>query len=636
MKTRFYASTAKTLRPLNIGHTLLRCAFGLLLLALLLPSGQSVHAHAVAHTTVNSGIGITKWWEHLTGEKTINVRSDGKTLNDIKGQLDTLKSNGYHVVNIDWPVQAGPVSLYGGFSASDFYHVEPSLGTDQDWLDFVSAAHSKGIAVDAWFNASYLWTGSSLFKQAEADVKTYGTNHANLPANSPAQYFEWRSQAGDVNKPCDTCGGSYSSGRWVTDADAGSNVSYYGVWSDQPSGDYSTAEWRTYIVGVLNHWLDTGLDGFIFDAPSYFINCDGACMKATIVGTVHNYGPDRLAASETPRDSSAISTYGFDATTDSAFWGDGAATNAITNNNPSGIEAKLSNRDDIVNAGGTDYSAPDFTKTSDAATHLLQAATIATSGNFLVIWDPGTGFGKLDTWAGEGPNFAKITNAVTDNVVLQSEGARKQVTTNDDAKYYAFVRTSPDGRSNALVIFNYQGSQQTITTRLNGFTVANQTTTDLLNGGNGPGITNNTFSVTLDAYGYGFYSLTTSSGGTTQTTKVDDNANGWTYGNGWDFYSDSGAYNGTAHGGQTTGAYGQYSFTGTAVTVYVWKAAGAGTVEVFIDNVSQGTFSEDNGGGDTYDQVLFSKTGLSSGTHTVKLVATNDRWSMVDYITYTA
>jgi len=117
------------------------------------------------------------------------------------------------------------------------------------------------------------------------------------------------------------------------------------------------------------------------------------------------------------------------------------------------------------------------------------------------------------------------------------------------------------------------------------------------------------------------------------TATVDDGASAWTYGGGWFAYTDSQAYLTTAHGNQVLGGFGLLTFTGRKVDIYTWKQSGAGTVEVFVDGISQGTRSLDNGGPATYNQLIFSATWASVGSHTVKLLATNAQWVMVDYAT---
>jgi hypothetical protein len=103
--------------------------------------------------------------------------------------LPRLRSEGYTVVNVDWPVSASPDSLYEGFGAADYYKVDPLLGTDADWHAFVATAEGLGMKVVADWNPSYFWTGAPAFKTAIADVRSHGL--ANLPPQSPARWFRW-------------------------------------------------------------------------------------------------------------------------------------------------------------------------------------------------------------------------------------------------------------------------------------------------------------------------------------------------------------------------------------------------------------------------------------------------------------
>ena len=96
------------------------------------------------------------------------------TFQEAQRMLPRLAQEGYSVVNIDWPVHASPDSLYEGFGATDYYQVDPLLGTIGDWHSFVSAARRLGMKVVADFNPSYFWTGAPRFKEALSDVRLYG------------------------------------------------------------------------------------------------------------------------------------------------------------------------------------------------------------------------------------------------------------------------------------------------------------------------------------------------------------------------------------------------------------------------------------------------------------------------------
>ena len=79
------------------------------------------------------------------------------------------------------------------------------------------------------------------------------------------------------------------------------------------------------------------------------------------------------------------------------------------------------------------------------------------------------------------------------------------------------------------------------------------------------------------------------------------------------------------HGGtktecDTENAYFEYTFNGTGIEVYVQKHASWGSLEVSIDNQSQGVKSLEGSANGDDQQLLFKKTGLQNGEHKIKCV----------------
>ncbi len=66
-----------------------------------------------------------------------------------------------------------------------------------------------------------------------------------------------------------------------------------------------------------------------------------------------------------------------------------------------------------------------------------------------------------------------------------------------------------------------------------------------------------------------------------------------------------------------------------------WKGPNGGNVQIYLDGTSQGIFSEHNAS-DIYNQQLFSASNLATSSHTIKVVAQDTNWSMVDYLTYSS
>ena len=108
--------------------------------------------------------------------------------------------------------------------------------------------------------------------------------------------------------------------------------------------------------------------------------------------------------------------------------------------------------------------------------------------------------------------------------------------------------------------------------------------------------------------------------GTPNNAYADDADTGNTYTGSWTTVTgESGYYNKTCHVGTSVGASVQYSFSGTQVSWYGLKNVDLGMASVYID----GVLTADDI--DCYStvrisQLLFHKTGLSTGIHTIKIV----------------
>ncbi|WP_202887222.1 glycosyl hydrolase family 95 catalytic domain-containing protein [Cohnella zeiphila] len=112
----------------------------------------------------------------------------------------------------------------------------------------------------------------------------------------------------------------------------------------------------------------------------------------------------------------------------------------------------------------------------------------------------------------------------------------------------------------------------------------------------------------------------------------DDASSGFQYGSGW-FSSDSrgyGDYNDDIHYTVTNGATAEYTFSGTGIDYYSEKNGDMGNVDVYIDNVLQGNVNLNVSGSRQVQQVVFSKTGLANGTHTIKIVSKTSQVAAID------
>ncbi|MCL2342665.1 MAG: hypothetical protein FWC62_02045, partial [Firmicutes bacterium] len=100
---------------------------------------------------------------------------------------------------------------------------------------------------------------------------------------------------------------------------------------------------------------------------------------------------------------------------------------------------------------------------------------------------------------------------------------------------------------------------------------------------------------------------------------TDDSSASVTYTGSWSTWNDAWDYRTTEHNSSVTGDTVQYNFTGSSIKWIGAKYYTYGNADVYIDGAFIGTvdcYSPTK----LYQQVLFSKTGLSNASHTIKIV----------------
>ena len=112
----------------------------------------------------------------------------------------------------------------------------------------------------------------------------------------------------------------------------------------------------------------------------------------------------------------------------------------------------------------------------------------------------------------------------------------------------------------------------------------------------------------------------------TWTTIENTNA-GWAW-SGFSLDACGSCSGGSSHSTGVTNSFGTISFTGTDIELHCENWTGAGSMEVFIDDVSKGTFVQSS-------LAKFATIGgLSNAQHTLKIVAKDANWPSLDYIRF--
>jgi len=196
--------------------------------------------------------------------------SDADGVGDIKGltqKLDyindgTPRSDRDLGARCIWlmPVMASP--SYHGYDATDYYRVEPSYGTNDDFKRMVAEAHKRGIRVLIDMVLNHASNEHPYFKDALMN-----------PASPYRDWFRWSPTKPDVKGPW---------GQEVWHKSPVRDEYYYGIfWHGMPDLNYANPAVREEAKKVATFWLkDMGVDGFRLDAIPYLVE-EGGKLSGT-------------------------------------------------------------------------------------------------------------------------------------------------------------------------------------------------------------------------------------------------------------------------------------------------------------------------------------------------------------------
>lgn len=220
---------------------------------------------------INAIAQSTYWWNDAVFYE-VFVRSfkdnNGDGQGDLKGLMEKLDylNDGNPATHTDlgvtalWlmPIQQSP--SYHGYDVTDYRTVEADYGTNQDFKDFIAAAHSRGIKVIIDYVMNHTSSQHPWFTNSLASL------------DNKRDWYVWQD-------PKPTNLGPWGQTVWHTKT-TGNN--YYGIfWSEMPDLNYNTPAVKTEMFDIARFWLeDMEVDGFRLDAVKY-IDEDGTTLEDT-------------------------------------------------------------------------------------------------------------------------------------------------------------------------------------------------------------------------------------------------------------------------------------------------------------------------------------------------------------------
>src|SRR5215211_5114923 len=149
-----------------------------------------------------------------------------------------------------------------GYDITDFYGIDPRLGTHGDLLDVVRTAGEGGIRVIADLVVNHTSNEHPWFKDARRG------------RDSPFHdFYVWRDEKPE-EKPGDIVFPDQENSNWAFDEEAG-RWYMHRFYSHQPDLNVANAEVRDEIAQTVGFWLQQGLSGFRVDAVPFLIEPPG-------------------------------------------------------------------------------------------------------------------------------------------------------------------------------------------------------------------------------------------------------------------------------------------------------------------------------------------------------------------------
>ncbi|HEX6582424.1 MAG TPA: alpha-amylase family protein [Thermoleophilaceae bacterium] len=150
-----------------------------------------------------------------------------------------------------------------GYDITDFYGVDPRLGTHGDLLDVVRAAREGGMRVIA-----------DLVMNHTSDQHPWFRDARRGPESRFHEFYVWRDEKPE-EKPGDVVFPDQEDSNWAYDRKA-RKWYMHRFYSHQPDLNVANPEVRDEIAQVTGFWLEQGLSGFRVDAVPFLIEPGGA------------------------------------------------------------------------------------------------------------------------------------------------------------------------------------------------------------------------------------------------------------------------------------------------------------------------------------------------------------------------
>ncbi len=188
--------------------------------------------------------------------------SDGDGRGDLRGiieRLDYLNDGTDASLGVDaiWltPVNASPMRDFG-YDVSDYYSINPRLGTMADFDELLAACHARGMRVIM-----------DLVLNHTSDEHPWFVESRSSRDNPKRDWYVWRDGRAR-HAPPNRWKAAVEGSAWQYDPATGQYY-YHAFLPFQPDLNWRNEEVRREMFAVAAFWLDKGVDGFRLDLVNF-------------------------------------------------------------------------------------------------------------------------------------------------------------------------------------------------------------------------------------------------------------------------------------------------------------------------------------------------------------------------------
>ena len=176
--------------------------------------------------------------------------------NGLTGRLSHLSGLGFTCI---WLLPFYPTpNKDNGYDITDYYSVDPRLGTLGDFVEFIHQAHDRGMRVVIDLVLNHTSNEHPWFQQARAN-----------PDSPYREFYIWSKE-----KPEDAHEGMIFPGQqettWTYDKQAKAYY-YHRFYPHQPDINIANPRVQEEFAKIMSFWLKLGVDGFRIDAAPFVI-----------------------------------------------------------------------------------------------------------------------------------------------------------------------------------------------------------------------------------------------------------------------------------------------------------------------------------------------------------------------------